>query len=120
MNRLPPLCCVGVRGEGPQLLGVRAPGQEWGPCSEGTHPGVAVSSDFSDCYLALSQSNWKHPPIWEPLWAEVHTRPGGLELTVSWGMCPGLSPQSLKGAGSWWCSGLRAALEALFWGRCCK
>ena len=96
MNLLPPLCCMGVRGEGPPLLGVRAPGQEWGPCSEGTHPGVAVSPDFSDCHLALSRSNWKHPPIWEPLWAEVHTRPAGLELTVSRGMRPGLSPQSQR------------------------
>lgn len=57
MNRLPPVCCVGVRGEGPPLLGVCAPGQEWGPCLEGTHPGVAISPDFSDCHSALSWGN---------------------------------------------------------------
>lgn len=119
MNRLPPVCCVGVRERAPHSL-VSVPRAGSGAPAWRARTLVWLLALTFRTVIQHSLGVTKRPPSWEPFWAEVHTLPGGLGLTVSRGMRPGLSPQSLKGAGSWWCSGLRAVLEALFWGRCCK
>lgn len=56
MNSLPLVCERGGQGERAPPLNVCAPAREWGPCSEGTHPSVAVRPDSPDCHPVLSGS----------------------------------------------------------------